>query len=200
MPPAPFARAMLLALCGAVWLGGAPSAVAGDEEVCTVSLGDFDKEPAPISTGSCRWADVAPKAVVAVLEEPGHWHHTFKPVVDGELLRDGRLVQVYRARPFPRRQVTVELTVTDAGEVWRVAWRKARRQEPLPEGLVEIEAFDGWWEVKSDGRGGSVVTHGARFDPGEDIPRVLIQKGTPMQIRRLLRQLRSAVSERVSQR
>lgn len=181
----------LLAVLGGVWLGVPTVASARDD--CSVELGDFDKEPFPVCTGSCRWADLAPQDVVDVLSKPAGWHRTFRPVLDGELLRDGRLVQIYRAKPFAQRQVTISLTVTRLGPAWRVAWHKARLQAPLREGLVEIAAFDGWWEVEPDGSGGSVVTHGARFNPGEDIPRALVRKGTPLQIRRLLRQLRRAV-------
>ena len=193
MPLARFARLTLLVAVGGACLGSAPGlARAGD---CSVILGDFEKESFPVSTGSCRWSDLAPKAVVEVLSQPARWHRTFGPVLDGELLRDGRLIQVYRAKPFPERQVTIELSVTRAGKAWRVDWKKARRQAPLREGLVEIETFDGWWEVKPDGEGGSIVTHGARFNPGEGIPPALIEKGTSMQIRRLMRQLHRAVEE-----
>ncbi len=189
MPPSRLSLVLALAVSG--WLGGASSASA--DETCFVEEA-VERAGSPQCTGSCRWTDISPASVVRVLSKPGRWHRTFRAVIDGRLLRDGRLVQVYRARPFSRRQVTVDLQVSD-GDVYRVSWKKAPVQAPLPDGLVEILTFDGWWEVRPDGNGGSIVSHGARFNPGDDIPSVLIREGMPMQIRRLLRQLRKAVSD-----
>ncbi|MCP4870339.1 MAG: hypothetical protein GY898_16670 [Proteobacteria bacterium] len=165
------------------------------DEDCSLEVGDFDAEQAPLCSGSCTWADVAPAAVVEILSKPGRWQRHFRPLVEGTILGDGRFLQVYKAKPFARRQVTVELEVDSSGEGYRVSWRKSAKQEPLEEDRVEVETYDGWWEVRPDGHGGSVVTHAARFDPGPGIPRKFIRKGMPMQIRRLLRQLRKAVDE-----
>jgi hypothetical protein len=179
---------ILFALCSL-----AAPAWAGEE--CSLQIGDFDADHAALCTGSCRWTDIAPNDVVRVLQKPGQWHRTFRPLVAGRLLPDGRLVQIYKAKPFAQRQVTVEFEVNDSGDGYRVSWSKALKQEPVSEGLLEIRRFDGWWEVRPDGEGGSIVTHGARFDPGDDIPAVLVRKGMPIQIRRLLRQLRRAVTK-----
>ena len=168
-----------------------------DEDDCTLQIGDFDTEQAPLCSGSCTWADVAPAAVVEILSEPGRWQRHFRPLVEARLLADGRLFQVYKAKPFARRQVTVDLEVEASGEGYRISWKKAAQQEPLEEDRVQVEIYDGWWEVRSDGTGGSVVTHGARFDPGPGIPRKFVRRGMPEQIRRGLRQLRRAVDEDV---
>ncbi len=179
-------------LAAALVVVGTPGPAAAERK-CRVEVGELIQGVNPLNVGSCRWADVPPEAVVDILSEPETWHLTFRTVVAGELLRDGRLLQVLRVKPFGKRQVTIEFTTTNVAGIWRVAWHKAAAQEPLEEGLMEVEFFEGWWEVKSDGNGGSVVVHAARLDPGEDIPRVVVRKGHPMQIRQLLRQLRRAI-------
>ncbi len=181
------------AAIGMFCLASTPGPAVADERVCTAQVGDFDKEPYPVCSWSCQWSDIPPTSIVEILSQPERWADTFRTVVDGQLLQGDRLKMVYLVKPFGRRQVTVELTVSEADGVWRVAWRKARKQEPLAEGLVEIEIFEGWWEVESDGNGGSKVTTGTRLNPGEDVPRVLVRKALPVQLRRLLRQLRRAV-------
>ncbi len=179
-------------LAAAVVIPGSPGSAAAERR-CSVEIGEFTEGVNPLNVGSCRWADVPPEAIVEILSRPETWHLTFRTVVAGELLREGRLLQVLRVKPFGKRQITIEFTTTTVAGTWRVAWHKASDQEPLEEGLLEVEFFEGWWEVKSDGNGGSVVVHAARLDPGEDIPRVVVRKGHPMQIRQLLRQLRRAI-------
>mgnify|MGYP002629541103 CR=1 FL=1 len=174
-----------------VWLVATPAVAGGGD--CTVQVGDFDKEPYPLCSCSCRWADVSPDAVVEVLSQPDRWPATFRTISAGRIVSEGRLLIVYLIKPFARRQVTIELTTAEVLGSWRVSWRKASKQEPLAEGLVEIEIFEGWWEVASDGNGGSVVTTGTRLNPGHDVPQILVRKTLPMQLRRLLRQLRRAV-------
>jgi len=167
----------------------------GDDE-CTVVAGDFDAEQAPLCSGSCAWADVPPAAIVDILRHPAGWAHHFRVVVEARLLGGGRLLQVQKAKPFARRQVTIEFEVDEGAGGYRVTWTKASRQEPLVKGRVEVVLYDGWWEVRPDGRGGSLVSHGARFDPGPGIPRKFVKAGMPRHIRKLLRQLRRAVEER----
>ncbi len=183
----------VVAATGVLWLASTPGMAVADERVCTAQVGDFDKEPYPVCSWSCLWSDIPPKSVVEILSRPERWADTFRTVVNGEFVQGDRLLMVYKVKPFGNRQVTVELTVTETEGVWRVAWRKATQQEPLAEGLVEIEIFEGFWEVSSDGNGGSKVTTGTRLNPGEDVPRILVRKALPMQLRRLLRQLRRAV-------
>jgi len=170
-----------------------PIEVAGD---CTWVSGDFDSESSPLCTGTCRWHDVPPEKVVAVLQRRRGWAKAFRSLIRHDELGDGRAIQVFRARPFRKRQVTLRITVleTEAGG-YRVGWTRAKKQEPLDEDRVAIPVYDGWWEVQPDGRGGSIVTHGARFDPGPDIPRKFVKFGMPRQVRRLLKELRSAVDK-----
>ncbi len=170
-----------------------PVEVEGD---CTWVSGDFDSESSPLCTGTCRWHDVPPEKVVAILERRRGWARAFRSLIRHEELGDGRAIQVFRARPFRKRQVTLRITVveTEAGG-YHVGWTRAKQQEPLDEDRVTIPVYDGWWEVQPDGNGGSIVTHGARFDPGPDIPRKFVKFGMPRQVRRLLKELRSAVDD-----
>lgn len=164
----------------------AAPAVAGDRRTvaeragCTISVGDRNEQGIDLIVADCAWP-IAPEKVIRVVRDAGAHDDYLSSVKESTVLPDGRVLQVHTAKGIADRQITLRFThepLPDGG--FRVSWTRDPVQEPLVEGRVEAVQDDGFWEVRPDGRGGSRVTYGLRYDPGGRVPTFIVrafQKG-----------------------
>lgn len=134
---------------------------------CRIRTTEVDARGRARIEARCAWR-VAPAAVLALLRDPARLDAALSTVAEARRLADGRVFQVHSMGwPLDDRQITLdwrESALPDGGV--RIDYAPAAKQEPLGEGRVQILENDGYWEVRSDGQGGTLFDYTSRYDAG----------------------------------
>jgi hypothetical protein len=163
---------------------------------CVITVGDRDARGLDLVIGDCAWP-VAPEKVIAVVKAADKHDDYLDSVAVSDPLPDGRILQVHKATGIGDRQVTLRFTdkpLADGG--FRSEWTRAEKQEPLGEDRVDPPVDDGWWEVHADGKGGSRVQYGLRYDAGGKVPTWVVRAFQSGGIADILAEMREAAEKR----
>jgi hypothetical protein len=160
---------------------------------CAVSSGGADGGGVDPVTADCRWP-IPPETVIETVRNQGDIDQVLSFVSESSVLRDGRVMQVHRmGRGLADRQVTLRFqayALPDGG--LRLDFRRAREQESLRDGRVQVARDRGWWEVHPDGRGGTHLRYSVRYDPGGSLQPWLVRRFKKAGIARSMREVRRA--------
>ena len=192
-------RAKLLPLLALVLLPALASAadrkVVANKADCTVSVGDRQDNGTDLIRADCTWPIAADK-VIAVVKAADKHDDYLASVGESTVLADGRVLQVHKASGISDRQITLtftESTLPDGGYLTK--WTRAKVQEPLRDGMVDVPIDDGSWEVHADGAGSTVV-YTLRYDAGGKVPAWLVRSFQSGGIADLVAEMRKAAETR----
>jgi len=160
---------------------------------CVVHLGEADGHGVAEVSADCRWP-VAPQHVAGILRDHGSMSEVMSSLSASRVLSDGRVVQVHSTGPMAaERQVTMRFhahPLEDGG--LRLDFGLAREQQPVREGHVQVEVNDGWWEIRSDGFGGTRLRYALRYDAGGRLEPWIVRRFQKAGVARSMRELRQA--------
>ncbi|MAE93272.1 MAG: hypothetical protein CL910_01290 [Deltaproteobacteria bacterium] len=150
----------------AVILAGLAGAAAGHAEDRGCVVAADPRAPSAVRA-ECRWP-VAHQRVAQVLRNQAGIASVLSLVSESRPLSGGRFLQVHAVGwGIADRQITlrfVERTLEDGG--LHLDFRPAGTQEPVPPGRVQVEADEGSWQVRPDGRGGTHLRYELRYEAG----------------------------------
>jgi hypothetical protein len=160
---------------------------------CVVRVGEKDASGIAEVTADCWWP-ILPERVIAIVRNQDDIDEVLSSVSESTLLPDGRVVQVHAMGwPVADRQVTLLFrghALLDGGH--RIEFRRARDQQRLRDGAVQIALDQGWWEVRPDGEGSTHLRYGVRYDAGGNLQPWIVRKFQKTRIARSLEEVRRA--------
>lgn len=166
-----------------------------ERDGCRVRTEAIDARGVATVAAECRWA-VATDAVVATLRDPAKLGDALSSLRACERLPDGRVLQVHQVGwPLDDRQVTLDWRETPiAGGGLRIEVAPSRRQEPLAAGREAILESRSHWEIRPDGRGGTVISYLSRYDAGGSLKPWLVRRFQKHGVAASLAELRAAAA------
>lgn len=160
---------------------------------CFVRAGVKDASGIAEVTADCWWP-ILPERVIAIVRNQDEIDEVLSSVSESTLLPDGRVVQVHTMGwPFADRQVTLLFrgqALLDGGH--RIEFRRAREQQRLRDGAVQIALDRGWWEIRPDGEGATHLRYGVRYDAGGGLQPWLVRRFQKTRIAQSLEEVRRA--------
>jgi hypothetical protein len=158
-----------------------------------VHLGEADPRGVAEVSAECRWPMV-PQVVADILRNQGGIGEVMSSLSESRVLPDGRVLQVHTTGALAaERQVTVRFhshPLEDGG--LRLDFQLARDQLPVAKGLVQVAVHEGWWEVRSDGSGGTWLRYSVRYDAGGMLKPWIVRRFQKAGVARSLQDLRRA--------
>ena len=172
-----------------------PSGAAGD--LCTVRVVGKDARGVAEIAATCLWP-VPHGRVEEILRDQGNIDDVLSSVSESTLLADGRVLQVHSLGfGIADRQVTLAFRIEsleDSGI--RLHFRRAPLQEHLQKGRVEIRVDTGFWQVSSDGGGGTRLDYSVRYDAGGHLEPWLVARFMRSGVERSMAEVRRAAERR----
>jgi hypothetical protein len=166
---------------------------------CSVHLGASDARGIGDVTADCSWP-LLPERVIAIVGDQDGIDEVLSTVSESTRLPDGRVVQVHTLGwAIADRQVTLRFrgwALPDGGH--RIDFRRARAQQRLGAGRVQVALERGWWEIRPDGAGGTRLRYALRYDAGGNLPPWIVRSFQKAGVARSLAEVRRAaeVAER----
>jgi hypothetical protein len=161
---------------------------------------DLDHDQAPVSVrAECNWK-VSPERLRTILESPEEQQLYFSNLGESKVLGvegDAVIVrQLHRATGISDREVVVEWNEMPVEDGRRYTWRKSADQSAITGRGVEVEYYEGSWEITPTATGSHVVME-TRYAPGGRVPFFLVRSFKGPGIRQMLDELRSAAESEV---
>jgi hypothetical protein len=155
---------------------------------------------APISVrAECDWS-IPVERLRAVLEPLEAQALHFSSLEEATVLGvEGDTVmvrQLHRATGISDREVVVEWNSTPIESGWLYSWRKCPDQSAATGRGVEVERYEGSWEITATESGSHVVLE-TRWAPGGSVPFFLVHWFRGSGIRQVLSELSSAAESEV---
>lgn len=160
------------------WLGGA--LIVAGISAAAPALGDdardagcvvrSDAEQPSAVSAECRWP-IPHERIAELLRGQAQIASVLSSVSESRALADGRFLQVHAVGwGIADRQITLRFeahALEDGG--LHLDFEPAATQEPLSEGRVQVDADEGWWQVRPDGRGGTHLRYQLRYEAGGNL-------------------------------
>jgi hypothetical protein len=160
---------------------------------CVVRVAELDARGIAGISAECRWP-VAPRRVVEIIRDHDGIDAVLSSLSESRVLPDGRVVHVYSmGRLAAERQVTLRFRsreLEDGG--LRIEFDAAPEQQRPREGRVQVAVDQGWWEIRSDGAGGTRLRYAVRYDAGGHLKPWIARRFQKAGVVRSLREIRHA--------
>lgn len=160
---------------------------------CVVHMGAKDANGIAEVTADCWW-DILPERVIEIVRNQDDIDEVLSSVSESTVLPDGRVVQVHTMGwAVADRQVTLlfrEYALLDGG--YHIDFSRARDQQRLREGTVQIALDRGSWEIHPYGEDATHLRYKVRYDAGGNLQPWMVRKLQRARIAQALEELRRA--------
>jgi hypothetical protein len=155
----------------------------------------------PILRAECRWPQLPPARLEALLEDWGGHQLIWSMVASSHVIEqrehDTLVVHVHEAPAMVDREILLRMWVEDVPGGHSYHWTRAEPQPPPNEGRVNVVVDDGMYTILADGDGTHLIST-LRYDPGGSIPDTLVRWFQVLGMPRFLEELREAAQADVS--
>jgi hypothetical protein len=168
----------------------------GDDCVLT----ELEDDGAPVSVRvECEWP-IPVERLQALLEsseaQARYFSHLGESTVLGTKGDSVIVRQLHRATGISDREVVVEWDATPFEDGWRYSWRKSPDQSAATGRGVEVEDYEGSWELTPTETGSHIALE-TRYAPGGRVPFFLVRSFQGSGIQQVMRELRTAAESEV---
>jgi hypothetical protein len=149
----------------------------------------------PVLRAECRWPELPPASLDAVLGDWGGHQEIWSTVASSHVIAeqpDGTLVvHVHEAPAMVDREILLRMWVEEVEGGRSFRWTRAEPQPPPQEGRVTVERDDGSYTVLAQGEGSRLIAT-LHYDPGGWIPAPLVRWFQVLGMPGMLEELRVA--------